>query len=292
MQPTMIDRRHFNLALTLGLSMGAPRAHAAPEAVEALQALEAASGGRLGVHIQDTGSQSPGASHRADERFLMCSTVKLLVAAHVLHRADRGEEALNRRVRYTAADLLGHSPVAEKNLAGGLTVAQLCQATMTQSDNAACNLLLRRSGGPEAVTAYLRGLGDEVTLLSDYEMELNRLKPGRPDNTTTPRAMAATLRRLALGDALKPASRALLVGWLRGNLTGDHRLRAGLGRRYTVGDKTGTGDGTSNDVAVVWPSHGRAPWLVTSFLTESPAPSAARDASLAQVGRLAAQLIG
>ena len=54
--------------------------------------------------------------------------------------------------------------------------------------------------------------------------------------------------------------------------------------------KTGTGDaGISNDVAVVWPP-GRAPWLVTAYLSQCPGDGPARNTVLARVGGLVAQL--
>jgi beta-lactamase class A len=62
---------------------------------ESLAQLESKSSGRLGVAVLDTG---PGASggHRIDERFAMCSTFTVLLAAAVLHRVDANQESLDR----------------------------------------------------------------------------------------------------------------------------------------------------------------------------------------------------
>ncbi len=263
--------------------------------VARLEAIERASLGRLGVHIVDTAS---GAlfSHRADERFLMCSTFKLLASALVLHRVDRGEESIDRRIVVGAADIVAHSPVTEKQVGGsGMTLGELCAATITTSDNAAANLILASYGGPSAFTAFARSLGDRVTRLDDTEPALNVWRDaGR--NTTSPRAMLASLQRVALGDALSPASRATLQRWLRANTTGKTRLEAGLPAGWVIGDKTGSSDAdgfgaTTNDIAVVWPP-GRAPLLVTAYLTRSRASSSARNATLAQVGALLPLVVG
>lgn len=168
----------------------------------------------------------------------------------------------------------------------GMTVAELCEATMVLSDNTAANLLLRRQGGPAGLTAWLRGLGDTHTRLDRTEPALNDVPPGEVRDTTTPLAMAATLQKLVLDRVLAPASRERLQGWLLGNLTGDKRLRAGMPPGWRVGEKTGTAQGTSNDAGVVWPEQG-GPAVVACYLTECPAAPARRDAAIAQVGRLA-----
>src|ERR1700722_19219767 len=54
----------------------------------ALAALEARNGGRLGVAALDIGSER-GGGYRADERFAMCSTHKFLTAAAILTMVDQ-----------------------------------------------------------------------------------------------------------------------------------------------------------------------------------------------------------
>lgn len=170
----------------------------------------------------------------------------------------------------------------------GMTVAELCEATMVLSDNTAANLLLRRQGGPAGLTAWLRGLGDTHTRLDRTEPTLNDVPPGEVRDTTTPLAMLRTVQMLVLGEALAPPSRAQLQAWLLGNLMGDKRLRAGMPPGWRVGEKTGTAQGTANDVGVVRPAPGQgAPAVVACYLTECPAAPAQRDAAIAQVGRLA-----
>ena len=121
--------------------------------------LERRHGGRLGVAILDSASGKLIAQ-RADERFALCSTFKLLAAAYVLARVDRKQESLNRRIVYAREYLVPYSPITEKHTgARGLTVRDICEAAVTVSDNTAANLLLDSFGGPEGLTAYMRSLG-------------------------------------------------------------------------------------------------------------------------------------
>ncbi|MBX6742554.1 MAG: class A beta-lactamase [Acetobacteraceae bacterium] len=270
------------------LSFRDARATAGADAAGRLAELEGRSGGRLGVAVLDTAT-GRRIGHRADERFPMCSTFKFLAVGFVLARVDRGQEGLDRRVTFTDRDLVTWSPVTQHRTgAAGMTIAELCEAALTLSDNTAGNLLLASFGGPAGLTAYARSLGDDVTRLDRFETALNEAIPGDPRDTTTPAAMLENLRRLVLGDALSGPSREQLTAWLLANRTGDKRLRAGVPKDWRVGDKTGSGDnGATNDIGVFWPP-GRAPIIVTAYLAETPVPDEDRNAVLAEVGRIAA----
>jgi beta-lactamase class A len=290
MENAMMSRR----ALLAGSLLAAPfltRAHAASDADGALQRglaeLDRRHGGRLGVAVLDTARKTPVA-HRGDERFALCSTFKCLAAATVLARVDRKEESLARRVIYSKDDLVTYSPVTGKHAGGdGMTVAEICEAAITLSDNTAGNLMLASFGGPSGLTAYVRSLGDNVTRLDRRETDLNEATPGDPRDTTTPLAMVETVRKIVLGSALSTQSRAQLAAWLAANKTGDKRLRAGVPKGWRVGDKTGSGEhNAANDVAVIWPPQ-RAPIIVAAYYAESSASTEERDAVIAEVGRLA-----
>ncbi|PWC81706.1 beta-lactamase [Azospirillum sp. TSH100] len=254
--------------------------------------LEGRTGGRLGVAMLDSGS---GRLHgwRGDERFPMCSTFKFLLAAAVLKTVDQGKDLLDRQIPVTKADLVPYAPFSETRLNGTPpTVAELCEAAMTLSDNVAANLLLPGVGNPAGLTAFLRGIGDRTTRLDRNEPTLNTAIPGDPRDTTTPAAMVRSMQRLLVGDVLRPDSRRLLIDWMVANKTGDKRLRAGLPAGWRVGDKTGTGtNGTANDIAILWPE-GRAPLLVASYLTQTAEGFRQQDAIHADVARAVTGLIG
>lgn len=253
-----------------------------------LMALERRHGGRLGVAILDTGN-GQRIAYRADERFMMCSTFKLLAASAVLVRVDQGLEKLDRRVVFGNEVLLSYAPTTSLHVGGqGMTVAELCEAAITVSDNTAANLLLSSLGGPAAITAFARHMGDDVTRLDRTEPELNVSSLGDERDTTTPNAMLADLQRLLLGDVLSKASRDQLATWLRATSTGKDTLRAGLPAGWTIGDKTGSGNhGERNDVAIVWPPN-RKPLLIAAYYVNPHTDDIGRNRVLAEVGRIAA----
>jgi len=257
---------------------------------QALARLEKQSQGRLGVALTDTASGQT-AAYRGDQRFMMLSTFKTLSAAYILARADRGEDRLDRRVPIVPSDLVEHAPVTSKHVGPrGMTLAELCHAAVTTSDNTAANLMHRSYGGPQALTRFVRGLGDTVTRHDRYEPELNVPHAGEPLDTTSPRAMNRTLGVLLFGRALAPESRQLLRGWLEASVTGATRLRAGLPAGWTVGEKTGTYSRVGgNDAGFAQPPGG-SPLLISVYLETTAVPPAERDRIIADVGRLAAAL--
>jgi beta-lactamase class A len=274
----------------------APSGVSAPTAVptgtpRSLSEIEEKVGGRVGVFALDTGTGRQ-LLHRPDERFAMCSTFKWALAAAILSRVDRAQMSLDERVPFGAGDLLDSAQVTREHVAeGSMTVDALAEAAVTASDNTATNLLLANVGGPARFTQFVRSLGDQVTRLDRAEPMLNSNDPGDPRDTTSPRAMVGLMHRALCGDALSPAGRQRLLGWMRACETGKHRLRAGLPGDWIVGDKTGSGQrNTVNDVAIAVPP-GRAPVLIAAYMSEGGSGMEVLQAAHADVGRLIARAL-
>ena len=253
-----------------------------------LAALEARSGGRLGVGVLDTATETRG-GHRVGERFAMCSTFKSIAAAHVLARVDRGEERLDRRVIFAENDLVPYSPATKPRAGGqGMTMGEICEAAVVLSDNTAGNLMLASFGGPAGLTRFFRSAGDTISRLDRIEPELNNVAPDDPRDTTTPGAMSETVRQILLGDTLKSASRAQLTAWMVGMKTGDARFRAGLPSGWRVASKTGSGNGgEANEAGIFWPP-GRAPVALSVYYRKSEGSADQRNAVIAEAARIVA----
>ncbi|MEV5719156.1 class A beta-lactamase [Amycolatopsis mediterranei] len=264
----------------------APTPAAAPAAAPQpdFTPLERSFDARLGVYALDTGSGRKIA-HRADERFGYASAHKAFSAAAVLQRTDI--EDLAKVLTYRGADLQENSPVTEKHVDTGISLHDAIDAALRYSDNTAANLLFQQLGGPPGLAAALRAIGDTTTHVDRTEPALNDLAPGDIRDTSTPRAMAGTLRTFALGDALPPEKRTMYTDMMRANKTGATVIRAGTPAGWAVADKTGTGEyATRNDIAVVWPP-GRAP-IVLAIMSSRQAENAEHDDRLiAQAAKLA-----
>ncbi len=278
-----------------GMAASRDRPISGADATARLAMLQQRAGGMLGAFVLDT---TDGAHFglNADRRFPHCSTFKLSLAAMLLHRIDKGLIDGDAILPYGPEALMSVSPVTTRHVDdGGLPAIMLARAAVVTSDNAAANLLLRRLGGPAALTAFWRGMGDAISRLDAYEPELNRIPAGTQENSTTPAAMAATLARLATGDVLSPASRATLRDWMAAANTGTRRIRAGLPAGFHAGDKTGTSlypDASAHyiDIAIAEPED-HAPVAITAYYDTGVVQSdidPADETVLAEVGRIAA----
>lgn len=229
----------------------------------AFAALEERFDARLGVYAVDTGTGRE-IEWRGDERFAYASTIKALAAAAVLD--NMGTVGLAKTVEVGASDIVKHSPVTETKVGQTMTLDEICEAALTQSDNAAANFLFAELGGPQAFDEQLDELGDTGTTVSRIEPDLNDALPGDLRDTTTPRASANNLREYVFGDALDDEEKTTLTDWMKASQTGDTLVRAQLPEDWTVGDKSGGGMyGSRGDLAVVWPTDGQP--IVISVLS-------------------------
>ncbi len=296
----MFKRRDFLIASVAATALLASPTGAVPatrrfDAAARLQSLEVGQA-RLGVCFLDTATGEVS-GNRMEERFAMCSTFKLALVAACLREADQGRLDLAQVLTYSEADLLPWAPVTGKNLAnGGMSIAALAQAAQELSDGVAANLLVKRLGGPAAVTAKFRDMGDTVTRLDRYEPDLGLVLSADLRDTTSPLAMAQLVRRITTGGLLQRGSRERLLRWMQNTNTGPNRLRAGLPAEWRSGNKTGTGrtEGTTNkcnDVAITFPSR-RSPIIISAYFDSgeyTERTEARHEAVLAEVGKIAAQ---
>lgn len=246
--------------------------------------------GWLGVAAIDNASGRV-VGHRMDQRFAMCSTFKAVLAAKVLAQSASAPALLEKRRPLPKERFVSYSPITGKHTDGDMSVAELCAAALQYSDNTAANTLLREVGGPEGLTQFARTLGDQHFRLDRWETALNTALPGDVRDTTTPLAMARTLKKLLLQDGLLAPQQAQLRDWMLGNTTGATRIRAAVPDTWMVADKTGTGDyGCANDIAVIYPPD-RAPIVLCIYTRQMKKDADARSDVIAQAARVALQAL-
>lgn len=231
---------------------------------------------RLGVYAIDTGTNRK-VSYRPQERFAYASTYKALAAGVLLQQYSMDQ--LDELVTYNSEDIVSYSPVTQLHVDTGMTLGEVAEAAVRYSDNTAGNLLLEKLGGPEGFETALRQIGDHVTQADRNETDLNSAVPGDKRDTSTPKALATSLRALTVSDLLPTEKRTILTDWMRGNATGDTLIRAGAPTGWEVDDKSGAGSyGTRNDIAIVWPPN-RAP-IVIAVLSSRDTQNATFDNTL------------
>jgi len=284
-----------------------------------LKKIALSAGGTVGVRAVHLGT-GEAVSVDGAVRFPMASVFKLPIAVLTLHRVDIGKESLERLIPIRASDLrLGVEE--EPELAGqSLSVRELLERMLLDSDNTSCDVLLREEGGPKAVEAYLGEIGVAGIDVSWSELDMASVEAGftvPPEserslatlrkaarsvsvkqrreserrfekdtrNTATPEAAALLLRRVSKGEALKADTNALLLDMLRRCRTGAHRIRALLPGGTEVFDKTGTTGRTTNDIGLVTLPNGAGQVAVAVFVKGSPVSVARREKVIARIAR-------
>jgi beta-lactamase class A len=257
----------------------------------AIAGIERNAGGPIGVALIDTQSGARF-NHRAADRFPLCSTFKLLLAARLLHGADTGEWAMSDRLPVTKADMLFNAPFTQMRIGGTASLLELAEAMAVVSDNPAANIALARIGGPAALTRWLRSIGDQTTRLDRNEPEMNNETPGDPRDTTTPMAMLTTCRALVEGRSLSPAARTQLFAWMQASKTADTMIRAALPPGWREANKTGAGSWRARNIVSVITPPGRKPIWVAAYLFAAKSELEERNRQFVPLGRAIVDSLG
>lgn len=269
----------FNAVLfsVIGISIPAFCAENSDSVQKQLAQLEASSGGRLGVAAINLGNNQK-IQYRANEYFPMGCTSKVIGVAAILKKSMTDKKLLQEKVKYKKSDLTNWTPITEKHLADGMTIAELSSAAISFSDNTAMNLLTKKLGGPSGINSFARSINDESFKLDHWWPDEALASPASGEDRTTPAAMATSLHKIIFGNVLASSQREMLVTWLKNNVTGDSRIRAGVPKGWVVGDKTGSGFhyGTTNDIAVIWPPKCN-PIVITMYYSSEDKKAPKRD---------------
>jgi hypothetical protein len=158
----MTTRRQWLAGALVG-AMGAvgvlaPGTAAAESPDRALKRIRERIGGRLGrPRARFTERQTLG--HRRQLALRDGVHLQTTAGAALLWQVDRKAFTLDHALAIKATDILPNSPAVEAKLASGMdamTIRELCGAVVTQSDNAAANVLLNGIGGPTAFNQFMR----------------------------------------------------------------------------------------------------------------------------------------
>ena len=253
--------------------------------------------GRLGVAVVNGDDHSTVLFHGHDH-FPMMSVFKFPIALYILHQVDQRKLTLAAVVPVRDANWHTYSPLLakyakykEKDLNLGL--GELLDSMITESDNAACDILLKVIGGPSVVNDYIHGLGIDEINIAWTETQMADDPKKVYENWCTPAAMNTLLQKFYEGHILSTSTSAHLIQLMTQTTTGAHRLKGNLDPMDIVVHKTGTSDtdtsgltAATNDVGIITLLYGRSLY-VSVFLADSHADQAAREKAIALVGRIA-----
>ncbi len=268
-------------------------AHSLQEQVDAIVASHRA---HVGVVIENAdGSQR--ADYRADRFFPMQSVFKFPIALAVLHKVDKGELDLNRRIFLKKSDLRPNtwSPLRDRYKHGNVSVPlkEIVRTTVKDSDNNGCDILIRLAGGPKAVTAWIRSQGIADMTVATTEQAMHGDWNIQARNRSTPEAAHRLLRLFYDGKLLKPDTHAFLWAAMRDSMVSPERLRNGLPPKTPLIHKTGTSmafykkqGNTVNDIGIVILPDGK-PLFISVLVAHGKQPKSVTEKMIARLSKTA-----
>ena len=241
------------------------------------------SGGRVGFWARHVESGRTMA-RAGTEQFPLYSVVKLPLAVVVLKDVETGTLRLDQRVSVRREDVAaGSAGNAERweDVPKMVSLRELLEFSLVDSDNTSCDKLLELVGGPAALTRRLNAMGltEMKVEISMKEITRHRNHP----NIATPNTVAQLLAGLQEGKILRPAERKVLFDMMRKARTGPYRLRAGVPAGTEVLHKTGTGSDTVNDVGLLTLPGKQGHIAIAVMVTDSKLPTRDQERIIADV---------
>ena len=257
-----------------------------------IEQISRAAQGRVGMTatVLETGES---VSLNGNQRFPMRSVYKFPIAMAVLAQVDQGKLKLDQQIRVEASDIVQGSRILDRNSLGvELSLTELLKYMVSESDNTACDVLLRLVGGPKIVTQYLRGLSVNDIVVANTEKELGQDTAVQYRNYATPDAIVVLLRTFHQGQGLSKSSQALLRRLMTETSTGLNRIKGLLPEGTVVAHKTGTSStvnkvtAATNDVGLVTLPNSQH-LAISVFVSDSMADDTTREEVIAKVARAA-----
>jgi beta-lactamase class A len=233
-------------------------------------------------------------NYNGKARLVMHSVMKFPIALTILHLVDSGTLKLDQMIHVTKKDMQKtYSPLRDKYPKGDVdvSVSDLLSYMVSQSDNDACDILLRVLNGPQTVQAFMlrsgiRGIAvraSEADMASAWELQYT--------NWCKPVEMTLLLQKFYQGKILSKTSTDFLYKIMTETTTGPKRIKGLLPDGTVVAHKTGTSptnaDGLSpatNDVGIITLPNGNH-LIVSIFVCNSKDDEATRDSIIAKIAK-------
>lgn len=275
--------------------------------------------GKVGVAAQIVGKNKIISLH-GDDFFPMASTYKIAIAVSLLRDVDLQKLTLQQSVKVNPADYIAGSGILTtyfQHQGLEISLGNLIDLMIIESDNSATQLCLSLAGGPSQVSQTLKTLGitnqsvdraaDE--LLQDfYGLEApatvnNVNKTMKDDPTlvtrlnapnlsfeadlrdqTTPLAMLSLLTQIHEANILSPASQRFLLQAMARTQTAQNRIKGKLPRNTSVAHKSGGLGGIANDVGYITLPNEQL-LAIAIFTKSSHTDQKDRDEAIAEITR-------
>ena len=268
------------------------------QAQEDIQKLIQNFNGKIGISIKNLQTQET-LEINPKQRFPMQSVYKFPLAIAIFEQIDKGKLSLDQKVNLAKSDLLPktHSPLRDLYPEGkrDISLREILEATVAQSDNNGCDYLFNMLGGVKPVDTFIKSLGITEINIIGTEAQMHADEKVQFANYSTPAAMTNLLEKFYNGKTLTKQSTVELWKILVSTTTATNRIKAGLPVGTVWGHKSGWSGGDDrgftnaiNDAGVFIMPNG-TPIAISVFIAETPVKSVETDKLTANITQIAYQ---
>ena len=237
--------------------------------------------GHVAIFLKDLKSGRTWTYH-PDDLFPAASLIKVPVMICVFDKIHEGQLALSDSLTLRRHNRVGGSGSLKWRPDGTkLTVRELLQHMISESDNTATNMLIEAVG-----MGYLQQEFPKIGLLyTGIYADGMSLKAGRVahENYTTAREMTMMMDRIYHGDYIDRHSSALMLDILKHKKAVASRLAKGLPRGWEIAHKTGLLRQACHDSAIIFSPEGD--YAITVLTGQNPDYRSAKD-FISTLGRI------
>jgi beta-lactamase class A len=247
----------------------------------------------VGVSVVEMEDQD-SVSYNGNSRMVLQSVMKLPIAMTVLHLADVGKLKLDKTVKLKSSEYLkSASALKDKYPDGGIKipVSELLSFMIVNSDNNACDLLLKTIDGPQTVENYMFSLGVKGISVKTSEADMAANWDVQFLNWAKPVQITRLLELLYQGKALSKANNDLLLSLMTATVTGPNRLKGALPAGTIVAHKTGSSatnaanlTPATNDAGIITLPNGKH-LAIAVFVCNATEDEATREGVIAKIAK-------
>jgi beta-lactamase class A len=237
-------------------------------------------------------------SINGNSHFPLQSVFKFHIALAILSQIDKGKFSLEQKIVIQKKDLLPnlYSPIRDDYPDGvSLSIAQILEYTVSQSDNVGCDILLKLIGGPSVVEAYF-----VKKKFKDISIKINEeVQQGNWDlqfqNWTTPKAANDVLKSFYSNKKKLLSKKSYDFIWkiMKETSTGKNRLKGQLPNGVIVAHKTGSSGANKegltaavNDIGIVFLPNGKH-FFISIFVSNSKEDADTNEKIIAYIAKAA-----
>lgn len=183
-------------------------------------------------------------------RYPTMSVYKFHLALAVLDNLNKKGMSLDQQIYVPKSALQPntHSPLREVKPEGNfyISIRELLQYSVSQSDNNACDILFDFLGSTTYVEQYIKSLGIQQISITKTEKEMSENFNKQYDNWTTPYAAVQLLEIFRQQNLFSAVYKDYLRDLLIQTSTGKDKIKGLLPAGTIVGHKTGTSARSNN----------------------------------------------